>query len=178
MANLTTLAQVKSWLKLTVETDDTLLETLIEAASSFIESWLSRTLSSTAYTETRSGQGGVAMLFANYPVTAVESVIVDGQAKAMTVDYLFDNLAVYLTRGDRFPNGVMNVQLAYTAGYATIPPAVAQACCELVGKKYRERDRIGQTSKTLAGEVVSFSPSDLTAEVKSMLRNYQKVVPV
>ena len=91
---------------------------------------------------------------------------------------MFDELSCTVNPPYMFTKGRMNVTLRYTAGYAVIPMDIQQVCMELVGKKYRERDRIGQTSKTLAGEIVSFVPTDLTPEIKSRLRQYQAVVPL
>ena len=45
--------------------------------------------------------------------------------------------------GYKFCRGAQNVVVEYTAGYATAPPDIAQACIELVALRYRERTRIG-----------------------------------
>lgn len=183
MADLTNLTDVKAWLKVTGNTDDALLQKLITGASAIIESWLSRSFAQASYAEVRNGHGGSTLMFADYPVTDVSSVKVNNVSIPAAADctqpgYLFDDISLTLQGGYSFSKGMKNVTIQYTAGYAAIPSDVAQICFELVAKKYRERDRIGQNSKTLAGEIVAFAPSDLTDEVKSMLRNYQKVIPV
>ena len=61
--------------------------------------------------------------------------------------------------------------VTYTAGYAATPPEIAQACIELVCLRYKERDRIGQVSKNLAGEVVAFSQKDMPADVADVARS-------
>jgi hypothetical protein len=66
--------------------------------------------------------------------------------------------------------------IAITYGY--VPAEIEQACIDLVGRKYRERDRIGLASKGLAGETTAFSQSDLSADTKAMLNQFRKVVPV
>ena len=62
----------------------------------------------------------------------------------------------------------------YTAGYAATPPEIAQACIELVCLRYKERDRIGQVSKNLAGEIVAFTQKDMPADVQTLIDQYRR----
>ncbi|HYM30436.1 MAG TPA: hypothetical protein VEU47_04005 [Candidatus Cybelea sp.] len=181
--DLTTLANVKAWFSppLTATTDDALLTRLVTAASQFIQTWLGRTIAETAYVETRNGAGGTRLFLRNRPVVSVASLAVDGVAIAPSSGpgqpgYLFDDSAVYLT-GYAFTRGAQNVAVAYTAGYAATPPELEQACIALVALRYKERDRIGQVSKNLAGEVVSFAQKDMPADVQTLLDQYRSVVP-
>lgn len=160
-----------------------LLTRLVTSASSFISTHLGRDFSQVSdYVESRNGTGGASMVFADYPVTSVGTVQIDGRViPACTSNsspgYLFSDTCLYL-RGYRFSRGVQNVLMQYTAGYATIPPEIAQVTIDLVCRKYKERERIGVTSKSINGENVSFAKTDLTDEFKSLLRQYQKVIPV
>ncbi|MDE2229908.1 MAG: phage gp6-like head-tail connector protein [Alphaproteobacteria bacterium] len=181
--DLTTLANVKAWFAppLTTTGDDALLTRLITAASQFIQAWLGRTVAETAYTETRNGFGGTRLFLRNRPVVSVASLTVDGNAIAPSSGagqpgYLFDDSSVYLA-GYAFSRGQQNVTIAYTAGYAATPPELEQACIALVALRYKERDRIGQVSKNLAGEVVSFTQKDMPADVQTLLDQYRSVVP-
>jgi len=59
MADLTTLANAKSWLGVSSSTDDALLQRLVTAASRLIETWCGRSFSGVvSFTETRNGPGG------------------------------------------------------------------------------------------------------------------------
>lgn len=181
--DLTTLANVKAYLSppLTTTNDDAMLTRLVTAASQFIQTWLGRTIAATAYVETRNGLGGTRLFLRNRPVVSVASVTVDGVAIAPAAGpgqpgYLFDDNSVYLT-GTAFTRGPQNVAVAYTAGYAATPPELEQACIALVALRYKERDRIGQASKNLAGEVVSFAQKDMPADVQTLLDQYRSVVP-
>src|SRR5690349_16353825 len=82
--DLTTLDHVKAWLKTGQgafpDSDDALLTRLISAASSFIESWLDRRIAATDWQEVRDGTGGQRLAFANFPVSAVLSLSIDGLA--------------------------------------------------------------------------------------------------
>lgn len=184
--DLTTLADVKAYLspQLVTTADDTLLARLITAASQFIQSWLNRTIASAAYTDTRNGTGGTRLFLRNRPVTAVSSLTIDGVAVTasdpppLAAGYLFDDSAIYLVGGQCFSKGAQNIVIGYTAGFAATPPEIEQACIALVALRYKERDRIGQASKNLGGEVVSFQQKDMPADVATLLDQYRNVVPV
>ena len=180
--DLTSLANAKQWLGVAASTDDALLARLVTAASQFIQSWLNRSIPSQAYTEKRNGHGGDRLALANYPVSAISQVTVDGigipaAATALDTGYRFDERFVYL-RGYVFTRGWLNVGLTYTAGFTTIPADLEQACIALVGLRYRERDRIGHQSKSIGGETVAFWTRDMPADVQTVLNAYRKVVPL
>lgn len=59
--------------------------------------------------------------------------------------------------------------------YGYIPADVEQACLEMVGLRFREKDRIGQVSKAVGSETVSFSQKDMPEDVKTLLNQYRKV---
>src|SRR5690348_4773590 len=78
-----------------------------------------------------------------------------------------------------FPVGYNTVVVAYTAGYATTPLDVAQACIELVALRYRERTRIGEVSRSLGGaETVAYAQKDMSDAIKTLLQQYRLVAPV
>jgi hypothetical protein len=179
--DLTSLANVKAWLSIQTDTDDVVLSRLISSASQYIQSWLNRLFASQTYTERRGGTGTDVMAFADYPVTAVTSVIVDGStiplSNGISYGYLFDDKFLYFI-GGRFGMSRMNVQLTYTAGYASVPLEIEQSCIELIGIRYKERQRIGENSKSIGGETVSFDVKDMPNSVKTILNNYRKVIPL
>lgn len=180
---LTTLTNVKTWLGLLQNNDsDALLTRLIAAASAFIESWCGRSFAVQNYSELRSGTGNDMLMFGAWPVTAVASVTVDGRPIPAASDfhspgYRFDDNAVVL-QGYLFTRGRRNVALAYTAGYAAIPAEIEQACIDLVALRFKERDRIGHQSKSLAGETVTFFIGELSPSARAALAQYKKVVPI
>jgi len=183
--DLTTLANVKAYLSppLTTTNDDALLSRLITAASQFIQTWLNRIVAVTSYTDVRNGTGGIVLFLGNRPVTTIAAVTVDGVAIGPSspaptgAGYLFDDSAVYLV-GHCFAKGVQNVTVQYSAGFASTPPEIEQACIALVTLRYKERDRIGQASKNLGGETVSFEQRDMPPDVATVLDQYRNVIPV
>jgi Phage gp6-like head-tail connector protein len=185
--DLTTLADVKAWLQTGQSafpaTDDALLTRLITAASQYIQTWLNRQLAAADYFEVRDGTGSDRLQFACFPVTAVLWLKIDGRvvpvaSSATAAGYRFSPTQLSL-RGYRFNRGAQNVMVAYTAGYASTPPDVAQACIELVSLRYRERTRIGEVSRSLGGaETVAYSQKDMSDATKTLLQQYRVVAPI
>ena len=185
--DLTTLADVKAWLQTGQAafptTDDALLTRLVSAASQYIQTWLNRQIASADYLEIRDGTGGQRLQFACFPVTAVLSLTIDGQdvpaaPSFNAAGYRFSSTQLSI-RGYRFKRGAQNVVIAYTAGYSTTPPEVAQACIELVSLRYRERTRIGEVSRSLGGaETVTYAQKDMSDPIKTLLQQYRLVAPV
>jgi hypothetical protein len=185
--DLTTLAGVKAWLQTGQSnfpaTDDALLASLVTAASHYIQTWLNRQIALTDYLEVRDGTGGRRMQFACFPVSAVLSLTIDGQAippaiSTYAAGYSFSQTQLAV-RSYLFGCGIQNVVVTYTAGYPSTPPEIAQACIELVALRYRERTRIGEVSKSLGGaETVTYSQKDLSDGIKTVLQQYRLVTPV
>ena len=85
--------------------------------------------------------------------------------------------AASISSGTAFTRGAQNVTVQYTAGFAVTPPEIEQACIALVALRYKERDRIGQASKNVGGETVSFQQKDMPADVATILDQYRNLVP-
>lgn len=178
MTDLTTLATAKAWLAVTGTGDDALLTRLVSAVSAAAQQRMGRQIASQSYTDTRNGTDKMAMAFPTQPVTAVASVTVDGIAIPARPapgqsGYTFDAQLIRLV-GYSFTRGVQNVVLVYTAGYAATPTDLEQAVVEIVAHKYKERDRIGQTSKVLAGETVSFL-RDVPVDALRVIDQYRRI---
>ncbi len=133
--NLTTLANVKEWGKITTDADDDLLNKLIVAASELVNTLIYvESLAWRLVTETYDGSGNNFMLLRQWPVTDVQSIIFDcgwsvgpstppiaGQPR--TKGFILETpvplgiqhrLDLYC---DRFPRGRANVQISYHAGF-------------------------------------------------------------
>jgi hypothetical protein len=181
--DLTSLANVKSWLKITVTDDDTNLARLITACSSWIsKSYCRRVFQLAGYVEGRNGTGTHTMMLANRPIVLVESVQVDGISIPHAPDFrsfgwVNDDLAVCL-RGHLFTRGVQNVLFTYSAGFTEIPADVEEACIEAVSIAYKERGRIGEQSKIIDGQNVSFRIEDFSPRAQSILLHYKNEVPL
>jgi len=180
--DLTTLVNAKQYLGVTVTTDDVMISRLISAVSQYIQTWLNLTIAQTVYTETRDGTGGGVMSTRQYPVTSVTAVTVNAVAVPPSPDgiqsgFVFDQDRIALV-GYLFNRGIQNVTVKYTAGYATTPFEIEQACIDMVAAVYKVKDRVGMSSKGLAGETTSFIQAAMTNNVREILNNYRQVMPV
>lgn len=181
MSDLTSLANVKGYLGITNGSEDSFLSMLIKRESDGILSWLNRSFDSVAYDEYYDGTGGSTLVMSNYPITAVESVTINNYSvpeltQGAWAGYVNDKTRITL-RGFVFTRGTMNVRVQYTAGMGEVPNAVEQACIELVALTFRERDRVGLTSKGLAGEQTNFLTKAWPESVTQILNQYRKVTP-
>jgi len=182
--DLTTVAKVQAFVS-GAPSDATLLQDLVTRASVFIESYLSRDLVPTTYTEKRNGADQRAIPARQWPILSVTSVTIDNLAIPLSTSvgmpgYVFDDKFIYL-RGYKFTRGVQNIELVYKAGFddgngkLAAPPDLEQACLELINEKIARRLRPGVVSKGLEGQTITFSTNDLTPSIKSTLANYKKV---
>jgi hypothetical protein len=179
MAALTTVNAVKAAAGITVSDVDSLIHAFILRASAAVEKFCQRSLLSQVHTELRDGTGNTAMLLRESPVTAVTSVTIDGvlvpQAPAFgDAGWRLADRQIVLT-GYRFARGQKNVELVYTAGDATVPPDVEGAVIETVQLMLERRKHVDVSSKSLAGETVSFITAELTPSAKQILINHQRV---
>jgi len=166
----------------TFNVDDNLLARLITSASAFIAAFLDRTILTASYVEYRDGPGGYTLSLLNYPVTAVSALEINGVAMTLatgTVNYgyQFSDRQIVM-RGYKFTRGIRNVQVSYTAGYATVPLDIEQACLELVAYKYRSRDWVGQASKIVGSENVSFITKEIPENALGTLNRWSRVAAI
>lgn len=65
--------------------------------------------------------------------------------------------------------------------YSYVPADIQQAVYELVGEQFKYKDRIGIKSKSLGGgvsETVSYTDTDMSPYLATLLQPYKRVVPV
>ena len=180
--DLTTLTAFKSWGGITVTSDDALLSAAITSLSAAIKSYINRDIISAAYTDVLNGQGGNALITTQAPITAVSSLVIDGRTIVASTTPLQSGYrvaahAIYLV-GAVFTRGVQNVSVDYTAGYAVVPGDIVQALNEWLNVIYKERDRVGYLSKSLAGETVTFDAKAMPARVATYLAQRVRRVPI
>lgn len=195
MTSLTSLSNVKDWLGIPSDktSDDALLTLMIGRASSTILNELGRpNILSQSYTEVRDGLGMTRMVLRNWPLRSVSSVTVDGTAIAaqtsvpLGAGYMFQawnglvpGRAAWIDLvGYAFTVGRSNVQIVYTAGYDTVPEAIESACIELIALRYKERQRIGQTSVSTGQQTIQFVKDAYTDSILQTLEAFRQVAPL
>lgn len=165
---LCTLADLKSNMRITVSTYDTLLEAVIERISADIQRYLGRTLLETAYTEYYAGTGRQWLCVDNYPIVSITSIKVDDTLIAATdyECYARDKARGMIFKGDGWTDYAYLVGLVgepafssrpyevkYTAGYLTpaasgysapptgsiaLPKDIQGACLGICQWRYRK----------------------------------------
>lgn len=182
--SLTTREAVKAYLGLTDTTHDDRLDALIESVSEAIELYCGRPFASVQRTELHDGGGGRSLVLRCRPVASVASLH-DDPGRTYTAATLIDadEYAVYpdegvltLTSGRRFIDGIRNVQVVYTAGYATIPPAIRQAANILVAH-FHHRGAQGAdalASENLGGYVVSYDTGEWPHQARGLLAEFRE----
>ena len=182
MTDLTTLASFKAYAGVVIATDDAMLTSLISAYSEFARSYCNRDFTLRTYSRRLDGLNTRRQMVSQVPIGSVTSVTVDTQTIAAQIafgqpGYYFDSISVML-EGYRFTRGIGNVAITWTGGYATIPADVAQAVNEMVGLRYKLRDKMEWSSKGLAGETVSLITKDMPSASKRILDQYKSVVAI
>lgn len=185
--DLTTVDAVKSWAGIHDTTRDVLIGRLITAASTHIKNVLSRDILSASYNERYDGNGRYTMVVRNYPITAISSLKIDNQTIPASPDgyangYYFTPDAASAFRivlfGYVFSKGILNVALAYTAGFAAVPADIAQTCVRMVTMSLKEPQYIGIKSQTLAEQTIVYDHRLWTKTVMDSLPNYERVMPI
>jgi len=170
MADLTTLANVKAYLRIKNNGDDDLLELLISSASKFIEQWCGRSFTANDYIEKFDGTNKDYHFLRNTPINEIDYVKVNDDLKE--VQNYNDEMVVI---SSTFLKGRINCEIGYNAGFATVPADIEQACIELVGIKYKQIETLNLSSKAIAGETTSFITKDIPDFVRIVLQQYKSV---
>lgn len=104
---------------------------------------------------------GVKYASSNLPLAKVASAPIAGQ---YSVD---NNTGIYTF-------AAADQGVAVLLSYAYVPGDVEQAVIDLVAWRFKERDRIGQRSASIAGENISFD-SGLPQSVQMVIERYRRV---
>ncbi|ASS64673.2 phage head-tail connector protein [Paenibacillus sp. RUD330] len=114
---LTTLDKVKKKLQIPSEDEsqDDLLQLMVEAASQSIEAYCRRSFRLQEYTERRSGSSQAYLELKNYPIMDVSSVKVGGTL--VTDAEILPEKGMLLRPGGVWASGIENVEVTYQAGY-------------------------------------------------------------
>lgn len=179
---LATLAQVKTYLDITTTDEDARLGALLAGLEKQVIKYLGYDPALQSYTERRSGNGRFQMVLAFQPVVSIDSLTVDGIAVPAQTNpplgdgYVLNDNLIWLFGSRRFTKGIGNVMVTYQAGYASIPEAITQALVALTALRLQEIKRAGISSKSLAGESVSYVYDAMPDTVRGYLDPYRKVI--
>ncbi len=169
------LADAKTFLGVTVSTEDTTIEALLYSNEAGMESYCRRYLIDTTVTEYLDGCGKV-YIFLREPARAITSIYEDG-TRAWAVSSLVassDYQLVTLRNGtgkrvqyydSAWSAGQANIRVIYSAGFASIPTDVVQAARIQIGRAYAEWKRTEAGKDALAeNDVAGWSQTWLAKE--------------
>jgi hypothetical protein len=159
--------------------DDSVLTRLITAASAFFTTACGNPILARSYVELYDGKGSTRLYLRNTPVIAVTSVAIDEvpipASIAVADPGWVQNGNVIILFGYWFSRGYANVAVSYQAGYAATPADVAEAVIELVGLRYRGKDRLGKASESMGGiATTSYTQKDVSPFVQSVITRYMR----
>jgi hypothetical protein len=178
-----TLAQLKAWLNITDSSQDANLTPLLTAATQACISYLNRDLVQSSQTETYDGPGSSILPLNTFPITAVASVMMDGQpvvpAAFNQAGYVIGKFSLR-AKGMVWCKGFQNVTVSYTGGYATIPTDAVQACLLAASAMFNSMAadpnlQSESTSGVFSGSFWQSGPGALPPSSRSLLINYRKV---
>lgn len=192
---LTSTTNLKSYLNLTVTTHDTLLEKLIDRATGLIENFTNRNLKARDYhydsaedaydpdNAVLDGNGADRLILPQRPINSVTTlrvneIEIDARESVYECGYVIDKKdGVILLSGYLFTRGIKNVEMAYNAGYATVPDDLEQATIEQAAWMFKQSTAgsalLGEVSRSLPDGSISFSAADLLPQVKRALEKYR-----
>lgn len=191
---LTTLANTKTYLGISGSNEDSLLISLINSSSAFIEKMTGRTFKKTAYTEYLRGTDSPHLFLKNYPIIGLVDLS-ENRSSDTTDSFSSVNTDLYWTFNDEGyleANGWTFIprprayRAVYEAGYIVqggtvtgeniaLPNDLELACWRLVAGIYNQRKAEGTQSQSLGDYSVQFtSLIESDSVLKQVLSLYQR----
>ena len=161
------LALTKSYLDVSSASQDAILSLFINAEFSAIERYCERNFLVADYIERFVGAGELAYFPKNDNIRSIASFVANNSD--IKIDY-FDNYSISFSN----PLPRVNCTLTYSAGLDLIPDDIIGVIVESVAIRYRERERIGMSSKGMAGETTSFRASRWSPENLKTINCYKR----
>jgi hypothetical protein len=186
--DLTTVADVKEYVKIEGTSGDDLLQMIITGVSRY---WLTRTQraslnSIVSLTERYDGPGGQDLLLREFPIISIASVTVGGAPIPPSPDYIQsgwvinesqDGLA--LLGSYYFNRGRLNIGVNYQAGFTETPADISDAVIKQVAQNYKRRNTTDQAMVALpsGGGTTAYRSWEVPPDVERVIQNYSKVIP-
>jgi hypothetical protein len=172
------------------QSDERRLPTIVQCvngASWYCNSYTKRKLLSRALTEYYNGKGISTIMLNNYPCTTLTSVYDDldrayGADTLVSASYLVvmptDLLYSVIYDNGTFLDGLKNVKITYTAGYASgsVPYDLQQACLGLVGLYFHHTDEkmLNVQSRTVGDGSVTVNTNSVPQWITDILNIYKR----
>lgn len=170
---LTTKERVRNYLGIDNYDYDDLLDGLIQSASDYFRNKTGYLWNKAQLKETLDGQGRNSIILSQKPVQSIESLEISGTP---TEDYyLYKGAGIVKKKNGVFIAGMANIVVVYNCGYDNVPADIKQACTELVGQYFQDKDYQGISQYSIGDESISFEETELPRNVKEILDSNQKI---
>lgn len=181
---LVSLAEAKTFLKISASSEDSVIEDFINRASIWANDYTGRRLKSRSNSDVYDGDGSDLLLLRDYPLVSITDLRIDdgsysGAPPQTTSDDYTLNLPsglIKLKNGVLFVKGFQNVAITYTAGYTTAPETVKEAVLLYVGHLYRRQyadQKFGVQSETVGDRTTTYGTDDIIPKAKALLNPYR-----
>ena len=182
---LVSLAEAKTFLKISASSEDSVIEDFINRASIWANDYTGRRLKSRSNSDTYDGDGSDLLLLRDYPLSGLltDLRIDDGTYEGAppstnSSDYTLNSQSglIKLKNGVLFVKGFQNVAITYTAGYTTAPETVKEAVLLYVGHLYRRQyadQKFGVQSETVGDRTTTYGTDDIIPKAKALLNPYR-----
>lgn len=188
--SLCTLAQIKIYLTITVDTYDDLLQVLIDSASDKIDKLCDRHLLENDYTEYIDGNKQTKINLKEYPINSVTSLTIFDYVVDLTDA---DAFKIYPEQGaiyylSKFSEGNRNILVVYNAGYygydqpslTNVPDDLNMLCMQLVKTMYdktkidssKSGEKLGDYSYSTNNSMYISDLDTLQKEIIGRYRSY------
>lgn len=198
---LTTVARLKAFIGIDVATYDSVLETIIDSVTDWIENECGRRFKLTAYTGTvLNGKGSKEIVLPQWPVSSTATLTLyerengsygDSNFDTISSDkYRIDHEAGIISLDHKFYEGFQNYKIDYSAGYdfenvtGTLKTLASvglsdleMAVWKLAGQAYNNRKSSGNISrmKLYNYDVTFAKESDADDQIQKVLSKYQRL---
>lgn len=80
--------------------------------------------------------------------------------------------------GSRFPSGVQNINVLYTAGYSNTPADIVQCANKVVHLNYKRRGYVDERSRAMSagGGTIAFQAWDIPPECQMVIERYMRTL--
>ena len=181
---LTTLAEVKRYLDVSVSTWDVVLAALQAAAEARVVSYVGKEIEEQTFTEYHDGRGLSRLVLKNRPVGSITSIHDDLDRDYETADLVdSDDYTFYPDAGiveldaGSFQDGIRNVKVVYVAGYSTVPADVEIAVWKLTAAYWNQMrqgaDGIG--SERQADYQAAYEKTGMPEDVRTFLEPWTEI---
>lgn len=177
---LVSLAEAKTFLKISAESEDSVIEDFINRASVWANDYTGRRLKSRSSSDVYDGDGSDILLLRDYPVNAVTSFQIVDEPVPLIIYEDFslnaENGIIKTKNGRMITKGFHNVSITYTAGYSTPPETIKEAVLLYVGRLYRRQyadQKFGVQSETVGDRTTTYGADDIIPKAKSLLNPYR-----